>query len=144
MKSRNVAYNEVLCILNQMNEEEVGKVPKEVIENIRQNVCDEYIAKYDSNKRLDEQGYQKETLTILAMLNLNYWCDNDEKKASLLNEYKQNEIKLENEKRMKYNPDKIFENSTVQKNEKQEIVEYQEKGFFSKILNFIKRKLMKK
>ena len=60
------------------------------------------------------------------------------------NEYKQNEIKLENKKRMKYNPDKIFENSTVQKNEKQEIVEYQEKGFFSKILNFIKRKLMKK
>ena len=38
MKSGNIAYNEVLCILNQMNEDDVDKIPKEVIESLRQNV----------------------------------------------------------------------------------------------------------
>ena len=120
MKSGNIAYNEVLCILNQMSEDDVDKIPKEVIERLRQNVSDEYIAKYDSSKSLYEQGYQNETLAILAMLNLNYWCNNDEEKARLISKYKQNEIKLENEKRIKYNPDKIFEKTVVQKNESSE------------------------
>ena len=124
MKSGNIAYNEVLCILNQMSENDVNKVPKEVIERLRQNVSDEYIAKYDSSKSLDEQGYQNETLAILAMLNLNYWCNDDEEKAGLIGKYKQNEIKSENEKRIKYNPDKIFEKTVVQKNESTEMVEY--------------------
>lgn len=113
MKSGNIAYNEVLCILNQMSEDDVDKIPKEVIERLRQNVSDEYIAKYDSSKSLDEQGYQNETLAILAMLNLNYWCNNNEEKARLISKYKQNEIKLENEKKIKYNPDKIFEKTVV-------------------------------
>ncbi len=143
MKSGNIAYNEVLCILNQMNEDDVDKIPKEVIESLRQNVSDEYIAKYDSSKSLDEQGYQNETLAILAMLNLNYWCNNNEEKARLISKYKQNEIKLENEKKIKYNPDKIFEKTVVQKNESTEIVEYHKEGFFLRILNFIKRKIMK-
>lgn len=143
MKSGNIAYNEVLCILNQMNEDDVDKIPKEVIESLRQNVSDEYIAKYDSSKSLDEQGYQNETLAILAMLNLNYWCNNDEEKARLISKYKQNEIKLENEKRIKYNPDKIFEKTVVQKNESTEMVEYHKEGLFLRILNFIKRKIMK-
>ena len=99
MKSGNIAYNEVLCILNQMNEDDVDKIPKEVIESLRQNVSDEYIAKYDSSKSLDEQGYQNETLAILAMLNLNYWCNNNEEKARLISKYKQNEIKLEKDRK---------------------------------------------
>ena len=49
------------------------------------------------------------------MLNLNYWCNNNEEKARLISKYKQNEIKLENEKKIKYNPDKIFEKTVVQK-----------------------------
>ena len=77
------------------------------------------------------------------MLNLNYWCNNDEEKARLISKYKQNEIKSENEKRIKYNPDKIFEKTVVQKNESTEIVEYHKEGFFLRILNFIKRKIMK-
>ena len=122
MKSGKIAYNEVLCILNQMSEDDVDKIPKEVIERLRQNVSDEYIAKYDSSKSLDEQGYQNETLAILAMLNLNYWCNDHEEKAGLIGKYKQNEIKSENEKRIKYNPDKIFEKTVVQKNESTEMV----------------------
>ena len=47
MKSENIAYNEVLCILNQMSENDVNKVPKEVIERLRQNVSDEYINNAD-------------------------------------------------------------------------------------------------
>ena len=117
MKSGNIAYNEVLCILNQMSEDDVDKIPKEVIERLRQNVSDEYIAKYDSSKSLYEQGYQNETLAILAMLNLNYWCNNDEEKARLISKYKQNEIKLENEKRIKYNSDNIFKNKKLEKEE---------------------------
>lgn len=143
MKSENIVYNEVLCVLNQMDEEEVSKVPKEVIEKFRKNSNDEYIAKYDGSKSLNEQGYQIQTLEILAMLNLNYWCDNDKEKASLINKYKQNETEIENEKKIKYNFDNSFINLAELKNENKEIVEYHEKSFFSKFFNFIKRKLKK-
>lgn len=139
MKGESIVYNEVLCVLSQMDEDEVSKIPKEVIEKFRNNTNDEYIAKYDSSKSLDEQGYQIETLETLAMLNLNYLCDNDEEKVRLINKYKQNEIEIENEKRIKYNSDNIFVNSNEFKNK--EIVEYHEKSFFSKFFNFIKRKL---
>ena len=50
---------------------------------------------------------------------------------------------MENEKKIKYNPDKIFEKTVVQKNESTEMVEYHKEGFFLRILNFIKRKIMK-
>ena len=139
MKSGNIAYNEVLCILNQMNEDDVDKIPKEVIESLRQNVSDEYIAKYDSSKSLDEQGYQNETLAILAMLNLNYWCNNNEEKARLISKYKQNEIKLENEKKIKYNPDKIFKSDEKkEKIESKVAMTVYKESVFRKFINKIK------
>ena len=43
------------------------------------------------NIPLKEQNLCKKTYTILAMLNINYWCEGQEKKNELIQLYKNND-----------------------------------------------------
>ena len=88
---------------------------------------------------------ERKTLAILAMLNLNYWCENQEEKQELLRAYSDNDKKREEELREKYNPDNIFKNKNKEQDAEQEtdkitsVVEYKEKKKNKKLLDKIKR-----
>lgn len=80
------------------------------------------------------------------MLNLQYWCENEDEKERLKKIYAQNEKKYQDMIQEKYNIDNIFkkneeiiENKQEQKSNMQ-IVEYKNsalKRIINKILNFL-------
>lgn len=102
------AYAEVDTILSCMESQYVEKVPKKMRNLFKNEKLIGYEPKIDKNMPLDKQNLQRKTLSILAMLNLNYWCEDENEKQELIKEYAENDRRKEEELREKYNPYNIF------------------------------------
>lgn len=143
------AYAEVDNILNLMDSKYILEIPKQLREMFKNKKSNTYTKTILADKPLQEQNLQKETLEILALLNYNYWCKDEQKKKELAQLYYDNEIKREQALREKYNPDNIFENKRTksfdisENNQEVAITVVEEKGLLSKIFNFI-RNIFKK
>lgn len=145
-----LAYAEVNTILNYMDKEYIIKVPKKLREFFKENSLDNNVV-FNPKIPLENQNLQKETFSILAMLNLNYWCENEEHKQELINKYRQQDIIKEEKLRELYNPDNIFKNKKssseeVEVSQSVAIVPYNN-HWYSKISYFFSnlvRKLIKK
>ena len=88
-------------------------------------------------------------MVLLAILNINYWCDSEEEKQSFLNELAENE-KEKRELEEKYNPDNLFKSKNNNINtdniiasQNVSLVEYKKQNLFKRILEKI-TKLFKK
>lgn len=138
------AYAEVDSILGLMDSKYILEIPKQLRELFKSKKDINYNKKILANKPLQEQDLKKETLEILAVLNYNYWCKDEQKKKELAQLYYDNEIKHEQELREKYNPDNIFKNKKIENtyipenNQEVAMTVVEEKGLFSKIINFIR------
>lgn len=141
------AYAEVDKILSFMGFRYVEKVPKKMREMFKNEKLQGYEPKIDKNIPLEEQKLERKTLAILAMLNLNYWCENEEEKQELIWAYSNNDKKRNEEIREIYNPDNIFKNKEKEveeiTGEITAIVEYKKENFIQKLLNKIKRLFIK-
>ena len=141
------AYVEILTILEHMERKYQEKVPQKLIDFFERNSAKDYKFDIDLSIPLKEQKLKDKTLSLLAMLNLNYWCESDEEKQELINNYSKNEEKYQMELRKKYNPDNLFkkynkEDKTVDKIIENEValIEYKEsifKRFINKIKNIL-------
>ena len=142
------AYVEVLGILDLLDEEQKNRIiftgdgiepAKEFFEN---NKNQDYQVNIDSNIPLEEQNLLQETVDILAMLKLNYWCTNEKEKEGLLNLLNENEKKYQEELRKKYNPNNLFKDKeskrVIYTNEELSIVKYKE-SIFTRIKDWLKR-----
>jgi len=105
------AYAELLEVLELMDQEYVKKVPKKLMNIFKTYADGEYEKHIDVGVPLEEQELHEKTTALLAMLLLNYWCENEEEKQSLLEVYKENERKYQEELKEKYNPENIFNNN---------------------------------
>lgn len=138
-----IAYAEVYEILSFMEQKYVDMIPLKLLELFKEEKEKEYKPNINPTIPLDEQNLQKKTLPILAMLNLNYWCEDENEKKELIALYAENDKRKEEELREKYNPDNLFKKKEqiVEDNEiKQEntqLIEYKEQNIFKKILNKI-------
>ena len=138
-----IAYAEVYEILSFMEQKYVDMIPLKLLELFKEEKEKEYKPNIKPTIPLDEQNLQKKTLSILAMLNLNYWCENENEKKELIALYAENDKRKEEELREKYNPDNLFKKKEqiVEDNEiKQDntqLIEYKEQNIFKKILNKI-------
>ena len=138
-----IAYAEVYEILSFMEQKYVDMIPLKLLELFKEEKEKEYKPNINPTIPLDEQNLQKKTLPILAMLNLNYWCEDENEKKELIALYAENDKRKEEELREKYNPDNLFKKKEqiVEGNEiKQEntqLIEYKEQNIFKKILNKI-------
>jgi hypothetical protein len=139
---------EVDAILNYLSKENYQKIPKEIIQAIKENKDKNYTWEYDEFKEFDEQNINRDTLILLSYINMEYLL-NGKQKEYMEKMYNENEIKLEEEKRKKYSTDDIFrkklsKNEMIENiKEKQEdsLVMYKEKfitKIFRKIINFFK------
>ena len=141
MKNNEIAYAEVDTILNLMDEKYINRIPIKLRKIFKEEKSYDYKLNIDTSKSLNEQNLQKETMIILAMLCLNYWCDSEEEKQELIKAYSENEKKNEAEIRKKYNPDNIFKDNSTQKDnsiqENTQLTEYHE-NVFKKLWNKIK------
>lgn len=139
------AYAEVDKILSFMETKYVEKVPKKMREMFKNEKLQGYEPNIDKNVPLEEQQLERKTLAILAMLNLNYWCENEEEKQELIRAYSNNDKKRNEKIRQKYNPDNIFKNKNKEREVEQiaeeitAVVEYKKENFIQKLLNKIKK-----
>lgn len=117
------SYTEVLTILNYMETEYQEKIPKKLIDFFERNSAKDYKFDIDLDIPLKEQKLKAKTLSLLAMLNLNYWCNSDEEKQELIKHYSENEKKYQEELRKKYNPDNLFKNHNQENTIEEKVTE---------------------
>lgn len=143
MEDIKMAYCEVDIILGQMEEEYVNKVPSELRKLFKEQKRKDYLPEIKADVPLAKQNLMRKTIAILAMLNLNYWCEDEKEKQDLIQMYAENDRKREDELEEKYNPDNLFKKKDIEVEEitdsieSKELIEYKEENFFKKILRKI-------
>lgn len=146
-KSVMIAYTEVDKILDLMDEQFQRKIPKKLRSLIKKNKLSDYNVTINPNIPLKEQNISRKALSILAVLNYNYWCEGEDKKEKLIEKYRNNEKVRQEKLREQYNPDNIFKNKTESINDnakienKQLIVYNKKDNLFTKLINKIKKTL---
>ena len=138
-----IAYAEIDEILNLLEDKYRDKVPEKVRAFFKEEKMVDYKPTIDVNTPLIQQDLKRETIVLLAILNINYWCENEEEKQFFLNELAKNEDekkKLEE----KYNPYNLFKKRPEEKQEfvhteELSVIEYKKPNFIQKLLNKIAR-----
>jgi hypothetical protein len=132
---------EVEEILKHLVKEEFQKIPQEVIKNIQNNKNKEYIWKYDEKKSLKEQNVSKDTLAILAYINMEYLLDNKQKELMReiykLND-KKNIIPINNKLSEQYKLIFGTEMNNSSKKIEANLIDVKNEKRFSKLINRIK------
>lgn len=132
---------EVSEILNHLKKSDYDKIPKEVIDIIEKNKDKEYIWKYDETKDLKNQNVSKDTIAILSYINMQYLL-NEEQRKFVQEIFNENQKKLENLKKDKYNSDNLFKDKQINldtsKTSELSISKYKE-SIFTKIKNWLKQ-----
>lgn len=134
------AYAEVDVILSYMKNAYVEKIPKKMRELFKNEKLQGYEPNINPKIPLDEQNLQRKTYAILAMLNLNYWCKDENEKKELIAIYAENDKKREAELREKYNPDNLFKKKELQEENVEQntaLIEYRESNLLKRIINKI-------
>lgn len=134
------AYCEVDAILEHMEDIYVTKIPSELRQLFKEQKNDEYIPQIDWNIPLNEQNLMRKTIAILAMLNLDYWCEDEEERQQLRQLYKNNDKVLEDSVE-KYGVESLFKQPEIKEDKvsdtRTELVEVKQESFIKKILRKI-------
>ncbi len=143
------AYSEVNQFLKLIGEKKSNKIPFKLRKFFEREMDKNYIPTIDANIPIKEQKLKRKTIAIIAGLNLQYWCKEDEKQK-LLEIYFNNENKYKKELQEKYNPNDIFkkniksaeEDTTSTENMQLSLVEEDKwyKKILKKISNFFKKR----
>ncbi len=141
-------YSEVYAFLNIVSEEDRNKIPKKLKEMIEEEREKEYTPSYTFEIPIGEQEISDEAIAMIALLHLNYWCEDENEKERLNEIFNENEKKYQDELREKYNPDNLFKNKKYKEEQLSEeqtnsvaMVEYKEtifrklKEWFRKLFN---------
>ena len=134
-----LAYAEIDEILNLLEDDYRERVPKKVRDFFKEEKMKDYHPEIDIEKPLIEQNLKRETMVLLAILNLNYWCENEKEKQRFLNELDKNEEEKK-ELEEKYNPDNLFKKKQDESTENNlQIIEYKKPNFIQILLTKIKK-----
>ena len=149
-------------VLKYLSEDNLNKIPSDVLRSIKEQKSKDYIWKYDETKDLKSQNLNRKTIAMLCYLNMEYLL-NDKQKEYMEKLYYSNELKAEEHKRENYNPDNIFNTTKQEIKQESEIkieqeqksepasmretkhniethlIETKENKWYIKIFNFIKR-----
>ena len=136
------AYKEVLEIIKYFPENEYNKIPKEKIDFFKEHMDEEYNFSINPAIELSKQNISKETNALIVTLFQDYFAT-EEQKEKIKEILDLNEIKAEQDKREKFNPDDLFKNTNINTTDNHEniteetaLAEYKE-TFFIKFKNFI-------
>ena len=142
MDNSSLAYSEVCTILNMLEDEYKERVPKNVINFFEEERNKEYNPIINVNIPLEKQNLRRKTIVLLAILNLNYWCDSEEEKQEILDSFSKNEeLKRLKEKELteNYNINNLFNKIENTENKTEvSLIEYKEQNFIQKIISKIK------
>ena len=140
------AYSEIDEFLGLLNEEQRNKIPKKLRELFKKEKDQNYKKGINPKVPIKNQNLKEETLGIIALLNLQYWCEDESEKQRLKEIYARNEKVYQEMLQVAFNPDDIFKKKTQTIEKEQEEVEnkqmvvYKEpiiKRIFDSILRFL-------
>ena len=130
------AYSEVDEFLGLISNEHRNKIPKKLREFFREEKDTNYIKGINPNVPIKNQKLKEETLGIIALLNLQYWCEDENEKKRLKEVYAKNEKRYQVYLQVQFNPNEIFKKKEPTQ-ESLSIVEYKE-SIIKKLVNKIK------
>lgn len=137
------AYSEVAEFLSLLSDEQRKKIPEKLREFFKREKDKEYVKIINTSIPIKDQKLKEETLAIIALLNLQYWCKDEEEKKRLQAIYAQNEQEYQKMLYEVYNPKDIFkkkEETIIENNNEikkdMQLVKYKE-PIFKKIINKI-------
>lgn len=119
------AYSEVDEFLGLISNEHRNKIPKKLREFFREEKDTNYIKGINPNVPIKNQKLKEETLGIIALLNLQYWCEDENEKKRLKEVYAKNEKRYQEYLQVQFNPNEIFKKKEPTQ-ESLSIVEYKE------------------
>lgn len=136
------AYSEVILFLNLLNENDKAKIPIDLMEFFEKNMDKSYFKEINPEIDIKDQNLMEETLAIIAMLNLKYWCDDEYEKIELIKKYKENNKKYDSVMDDIRVADVIFTKKKEPLNKKHstdvvEITPYKKDNFFHKLIKSI-------
>lgn len=145
------AYTEVLEILKHISQEELNKIPTEIIKFMEDNRDNTYNFTYDVSQSLGEQKVLRETNSIIIYIFKKYFAT-DVQKEKINNILMKNELIYQKELKEKYNPELLFkkkeykiedEKESIENNmEEVSLIEYKE-NIFIKLIKKIKNNFLK-
>ena len=138
------AFTELDEILNNIDVKLLEKIPHQLRELIKETKSDTYKFEYNKNVGIDKQEIKPQTKAIISLLYRNYWCTPEEKER-LMQEEREELLRIEKEKSEKYNVDNIFKTKEPEpvKEETHQILVIEKESFWTKIINKIKKWFVK-
>lgn len=143
-----IAYSELLEILKYIPREDYNKIPKAKIELFETNADKDYVFNYNPNKSLEDQNVSNITKGIIILLYRDYWAT-EVQRNKIITKQNYDRMKLEEEKKAKYNIDIFQKNNTYNQENSEKvdmnavaIIEYKDsifKRIIAKIKNFFRR-----
>ena len=132
-------YSEVYQVLNLLGNEYIDKLPNRLFNLLKEKRNVNYNPQYTEDIPLNKQNIKKESIAIIALIHLNYWCEDEKEKYELKQILKNNENKYQQELRNKYNPEDIFKKNNPENivENQTSIIEYKEQ-LYKKFINKIK------
>lgn len=134
------AYTELYEILKNISQNDLNKIPNEVLNMLDEKRDKEYEFKLQENTEFENQKLLRETKILLAILYRDYWATKEEKEK-IIQKWKNDMIQYEEENKIKYN--KLFKNKKEQiikqKNNENLPIEVKKEKLFEKIISFIKK-----
>lgn len=132
---------------NEIDDEQSFKIFKEIYEKTGDKEAEYFLGSMYFLGIGTEQNFIEDTKNLMAVLKYNYWCEDENEKKYLKKMFKDNEYKYQEKLREKYNPDNIFKNrqhENINANTNSNLpIEVKKENFFKKLINFIKRIIIK-
>ena len=139
------AYSEIDEFLSLLTDEKREQIPVKLREFFKEEKDKNYTKGIKLDIPVKDQNFKEETLAIIALLNLEYWCQDEEEKEKLRKIYDNNEKIYKEMLQVEFKPDDVFKKNNVvieNENNKQvapiSMVEYKE-SVFKRVLNKIKQ-----
>ena len=149
-KTYRKAMTEVIHYLKGIRQEDIDKIPKSFIKYLNDNSDKEYECTFDYNKPIKELNsvLLEETKSILGIIALQYWCENEDEKKKLMGKFNENDKKHQEYLKEKYNFDNMFKNVKEENsNDTNLLIDKEDikkkNNIFTKILNKIKSVFIK-
>ena len=107
-KQQKDSYYELVAILDHMEEKYRAKIPPTLFSFFEENRTENSSFHLDFSSPLEDQ-ISDETVALLAMLTLNYWCDTDEEKKQLLKMFSENDLIYQERLKNQYSIENVFQ-----------------------------------
>lgn len=142
-KTTRMAYAEVEQFLGLLDKKTLEKIPENVRNVFSEEKDKEYSKKISAYIPIKKQNLMEETLAIIAYLNLEYICENEQEKERLRDIYKRNEEKYREIFQISFDEQTVFKKMQEDSEQKQDssvgMIEIKKDTFICRLLKFFKR-----